>query len=119
MSESNQTQMKPIDIPREKPFANDLLDREDFVNEHAAAMGRFQEALHALAANADEPLVLIVDELDRCKPTYAVDMLETVKHVFDVENAQRQFRSVAELRTRASPAFLLAIALPSLSDSAS
>ena len=49
-------------------------------------MGKFQEALHALAANADKPLVLIVDELDRCKPTYAVDMLETVKHVFDVKN---------------------------------
>ncbi|MBL0690507.1 MAG: hypothetical protein JJV96_02115, partial [Alphaproteobacteria bacterium] len=30
-------------------------------------------------------LVLIVDELDRCRPDYAVKTLETVKHFFDIE----------------------------------
>ena len=28
-------------------------------------------------------LVLFIDELDRCKPTYAVQLLERVKHYFD------------------------------------
>ncbi len=32
------------------------------------------------------PLVIIVDELDRCKPTYAIDFIEKVKHLFSVEN---------------------------------
>ena len=35
-------------------------------------------------ATKDKQLILFIDELDRCKPTYAVQMLEVVKHVFDV-----------------------------------
>ncbi|MBB1276878.1 P-loop NTPase fold protein [Pseudoalteromonas sp. SR43-3] len=30
------------------------------------------------------PAFIFVDELDRCKPTYAVEMLEAIKHVFDI-----------------------------------
>jgi len=32
------------------------------------------------------PLVIIIDELDRCKPTFAVEILEKIKHLFSVEN---------------------------------
>ncbi len=32
------------------------------------------------------PLVIIVDELDRCRPTYALDIMEKIKHLFSVEN---------------------------------
>lgn len=34
----------------------------------------------------DKPLVFIIDELDRCKPDYAVRMLEVLKHFFEVRN---------------------------------
>ena len=34
----------------------------------------------------DMPLVFIVDELDRCRPTFAIELLERIKHVFDVPN---------------------------------
>ena len=37
---------------------------------------------------ADKPIVLFIDELDRCRPDYAVEMLETIKHVFDVPNVK-------------------------------
>lgn len=31
------------------------------------------------------PIVIIIDELDRCRPNYAIKLLEEVKHLFDVE----------------------------------
>ena len=33
-----------------------------------------------------KPLVFIIDELDRCRPTYAVDFLERIVHIFQVPN---------------------------------
>lgn len=33
-----------------------------------------------------KPQIFIVDELDRCKPSFAINTLEIIKHFFDVEN---------------------------------
>lgn len=30
------------------------------------------------------PITIVIDELDRCRPTYAIKLLEEVKHLFDV-----------------------------------
>lgn len=35
--------------------------------------------------NRQYPLVFIVDELDRCRPLFAIELLERVKHIFDVK----------------------------------
>jgi len=48
-----------------------------------AAMDGFRAALATIAKN--ERLV-VVDELDRCRPDYALGLLEVVKHFFDVPN---------------------------------
>ena len=32
------------------------------------------------------PLMFIIDELDRCRPTFAIELLERVKHIFEVPN---------------------------------
>ncbi|MCF5858504.1 KAP family P-loop NTPase fold protein [Aeromonas veronii] len=32
----------------------------------------------------DHPTFIIIDELDRCRPTHAVETLEIVKHIFDI-----------------------------------
>lgn len=37
-------------------------------------------------SDSNKPLVIIIDELDRCKPTYAVEIIEKVKHLFSVKN---------------------------------
>lgn len=37
---------------------------------------------------SSHPVILLIDELDRCRPDFAIMMLETIKHVFDVENVQ-------------------------------
>ena len=37
-------------------------------------------------AEAKLPLFVFIDELDRCRPTYAIEMLEQVKHLFDIDS---------------------------------
>ncbi|WP_436263717.1 KAP family P-loop NTPase fold protein [Paraburkholderia terricola] len=32
------------------------------------------------------PIFLLIDELDRCRPIYAIELLENIKHIFRVEN---------------------------------
>ncbi|ROQ25047.1 KAP family P-loop NTPase fold protein [Gallaecimonas pentaromativorans] len=32
------------------------------------------------------PVFVFIDELDRCRPTYAVEMLEVIKHLFNIPN---------------------------------
>lgn len=34
------------------------------------------------------PLVFIIDELDRCRPTFAINLIERVKHLFSVPGVQ-------------------------------
>ena len=38
----------------------------------------------AASGASGEPLVFIVDELDRCRPIFAIELLERVKHLLDV-----------------------------------
>ncbi len=51
----------------------------------------FRDRLEKIAgdlAGSDEnlPMIVIIDELDRCRPSYAVELLETAKHIFSVNN---------------------------------
>jgi hypothetical protein len=50
----------------------------------------FRESLSDLPAslmnNGSGRLVIVIDELDRCKPTFAVEILEKIKHLFSVKN---------------------------------
>lgn len=34
----------------------------------------------------DKNVIIFIDELDRCRPTFAIELLETIKHIFDIEN---------------------------------
>ena len=49
----------------------------------------FKKSLAKLAAKVKEeqgfPLTIIVDELDRCRPNFALGLLERIKHLFDVD----------------------------------
>ena len=44
----------------------------------------FKESLHAQVQECGGKLVIFVDELDRCEPIYALDLLNKARHLFDV-----------------------------------
>lgn len=45
---------------------------------------RLQELPTMLGEEPTRPLVVVVDELDRCKPSFAVNLIERAKHLFSV-----------------------------------
>ena len=45
----------------------------------------FHDNLSSIASKCKK-LIVFIDELDRCKPTFAVNLLETIKHYFDIDN---------------------------------
>ena len=47
---------------------------------------RLRKMATAVYEESGQPLVFIIDELDRCRPTFAIELLERVKHIFDVDN---------------------------------
>lgn len=49
-----------------------------------AAIQQFRSALSEITKDG-KPLVIVVDELDRCRPDYALAVLEVIKHFFAVE----------------------------------
>ena len=56
---------------------------DDF-NQYQKALKELKEALTQWAKTSDKPIIIIIDELDRCSPDYAVRTLEVLKHFFDV-----------------------------------
>ena len=59
--------------------------------EQVTAIKKIREELtglaETLAANcsAKTPVIVLIDELDRCRPNYAIELLEVVKHFFTTE----------------------------------
>ena len=78
--------LKPADFEaREDDSAPGFWKRHiGSVDDYRCGVRRLRKGLSALATD-DAPLVVIVDELDRCRPTFALSVLDRVKHLFDAE----------------------------------
>ena len=66
----------------------DCLDSFKDSNSTSSLLRTFKEGLSDYLSSCKEntPLVFFVDELDRCNPTFAVKVLERIKHLFEVPN---------------------------------
>ncbi|WP_437196409.1 KAP family P-loop NTPase fold protein [Roseovarius sp. MS2] len=64
-----------------KGAALDLWDAE---RARKDAMIAFKDLLSDLTSKTEAPIVIVVDELDRCRPDYALSVLEVIKHFFSV-----------------------------------
>ena len=79
----------------EKEIDNALVsyaeERLSSYQEAQESVKKFKDALQDMA-NAvsksceDRPLIVMIDELDRCRPSYAVELLEVAKHLFAVDH---------------------------------
>lgn len=59
------------------------------LKDHEKATQNLKALQITLAGLANESsIVIFIDELDRCRPDFAVHMLEVIKHTFDVENVK-------------------------------
>lgn len=76
-------------------LANDAIDKffSISLDEHSkriASIDTLKKAVRELLtqlesrAAANLPIFVFIDELDRCRPNYAIELLEGVKHLFDV-----------------------------------
>lgn len=63
-----------------------LKELTDSYKEKKESIKKFRDSLEAFAREAGngKPLIFIIDELDRCRPNYAVEVLEQIKHLFSV-----------------------------------
>jgi len=61
-------------------FQKEKKSLEKFRHEVAKAIEQLK------VAEKKETLVFFIDELDRCRPSFAIEMLERIKHLFDVPN---------------------------------
>lgn len=50
------------------------------------AAENFKIVLSEFAASQEKPVIFFIDELDRCRPTFAVQVIERIKHFFDTPN---------------------------------
>lgn len=66
----------------EQKFDEYEADRDSLVHFKAALTSAVQELKEQ---RKKLPLIFMIDELDRCRPTYALALLERIKHIFNVD----------------------------------
>ena len=68
-------------------YASDRLARH---NDAQKSIDKFKNTLREVTnrlsqSKGDRSLIVMIDELDRCRPTYAIELLEVAKHLFSVD----------------------------------
>lgn len=71
-------------------FVENILGKNQ---EALSAVKQFQASLTELfkvvgSKSDGKPVYIFIDELDRCRPTYAIELLERVKHFFAIEGCR-------------------------------
>ena len=95
-------------------LASHLLSRHP---KAAEAIHEFRSDLRDMARSACEhtgksPLVVFIDELDRCRPSYAIELLKVAKHLFAVDKVVLCWRSIGDSWSTRFGQFMAMVSTP-------
>ncbi len=70
-------------------LANDMIDsyqeQVDAVESFKNSLGEYASEYSKSSDSSEaKPLIFLIDELDRCRPTFAIELLERIKHIFNI-----------------------------------
>lgn len=86
----NKTGFKSEEIISNNELTKIISNKIDNYNKNKKSVNKFKEELESLASKEleknEKPIVIFVDELDRCRPDFAIRLLERIKHFFNVQN---------------------------------
>lgn len=70
----------------DKLFEETLIEHQARKEELSSFRKALGEHLHLVKEHSDAklPMFIFIDELDRCRPSYAIKLLEEVKHIFGI-----------------------------------
>ncbi|MCM2971781.1 KAP family P-loop NTPase fold protein [Larsenimonas suaedae] len=81
------------DMPLMKQFKDaSLTAGEEWISNAIKSLSNKDDSINSLHHiihkyfNSFEAVLIVIDELDRCRPTYAVEVIEKIKHVFNIQN---------------------------------
>lgn len=55
------------------------------INKFKEKLESFVNELRISQGESPKPLIFFIDELDRCRPIYAIELLEKIKHLFNIK----------------------------------
>ena len=67
-------------------YAEDRLKTYTKAKDSIAEFGDRLQEMARSPVLSEHPLVVMIDELDRCRPSYAVELIEVAKHLFSVDH---------------------------------
>lgn len=79
-----------LSLVNEDMLSDFVLEKMDQYSKSKDTIKNFKRQLEQLAneniEDTKKPLVIFVDELDRCRPDFAISLLERIKHFFNISN---------------------------------
>ncbi|WP_339138250.1 MAG: P-loop NTPase fold protein [Candidatus Electrothrix sp. GW3-4] len=63
---------------------DEYLKEKELIDEFHKTLSKVVDQLNQ--EGKPSQIIIFVDEIDRCRPTYAVELLERIKHLFNIEN---------------------------------
>lgn len=86
----NKTGIDSEEIISDDELTKMVSEKIDNYNKNKKSVAKFREELEKISLKEFErnskPMIIFVDELDRCRPDYAISLLERIKHFFNVQN---------------------------------